>query len=736
MVRAAAAASSAGYGGDLELEAQRWIEDVTEEAFDGGFAESLRDGVKLCKLLNTIKPGAVRRVNNKEGQNRFKQMENISNFIRGCREIGVKEYSLFETVDLYEGKDVGLVVKCLHALGGTVQLACPDFPGPHLGLKPVGKISTKKAPEAAAKTWSKPCPSSSSAPAKSWSTPSAGRPAAPVVSSSSSSIYNGSGSRAETAAAVTMGGASASASSSSSSSAYAPQAAAVAAAATEPPPPFNHAASTVNGGIADEEPPPPPPYDGTATRWGSGEVQPPAAISAAAMPPSAVEAKPPPPAYRDDISSRFADSVRVADRNSGSVSPRGPRSVGAGAGGPGRAGVANGSSQASRPPSPPYRPPGSYGFSQQQPRQAPPAPATTTTRGPSKSPPYGENMPPSAVSTAPSFGAGSSASKGHHQQARATSPARQQPAKRDPPVPKAAPSSAPEPAPSATVPPPAAAAAPVLTAKAASATSATSATSETSSPHRSPTGRGGGYGLDAELAAKREANYDYEAEGEAQEWIEGVTGVAFADEFGEELRDGRRLCELINTIKPGAVRRVNDSKMPFKQMENVSNFLKACRSVGVAEHSLFETVDLYEAKDLGLVVRCLHALGQTVQKSCPEYDGPRLGIMQTETNKREWTAEQQQQQLLNSSGAMSQLMAGSSKTMERGTIIKQGVTFGATQSGTGDPTAASGWTMGSASTMDRSHIAKSGPTFGAEYAGPSGDTSGTSSHFTGGARRY
>lgn len=113
MVRATPAASYAGYGGDLEAEAQEWIEGVTGEAFEGGFEDSLRDGVKLCKLLNTIKPGAVRRVNTKEGQNKFKQMENISNFIRGCREIGVKEYSLFETVDLYEGKDVGLVVKCL-----------------------------------------------------------------------------------------------------------------------------------------------------------------------------------------------------------------------------------------------------------------------------------------------------------------------------------------------------------------------------------------------------------------------------------------------------------------------------------------------------------------------------------------------------------------------------------------------------------------------------------------------
>lgn len=41
-----------------------------------------------------------------------------------------------------------------------------------------------------------------------------------------------------------------------------------------------------------------------------------------------------------------------------------------------------------------------------------------------------------------------------------------------------------------------------------------------------------------------------------------------------------------------------------------------------------------------------HALGQTVQTSCPDYDGPRLGIRQTETNKREWTAEQQQQQVI------------------------------------------------------------------------------------------
>lgn len=40
-----------------------------------------------------------------------------------------------------------------------------------------------------------------------------------------------------------------------------------------------------------------------------------------------------------------------------------------------------------------------------------------------------------------------------------------------------------------------------------------------------------------------------------------------------------------------------------------------------------------------------HALGQTIQTTCPEFKGPRLGIKQTEANKREWTPEQQQRQV-------------------------------------------------------------------------------------------
>lgn len=56
-------------------------------------------------------------------------------FGQACRSLGVAEHSLFETVDLFENKDLGLVVRCVFALGSSVQRTCPDFPGPHLGAK-------------------------------------------------------------------------------------------------------------------------------------------------------------------------------------------------------------------------------------------------------------------------------------------------------------------------------------------------------------------------------------------------------------------------------------------------------------------------------------------------------------------------------------------------------------------------------------------------------------------------
>lgn len=135
------------------------------------------------------------------------------------------------------------------------------------------------------------------------------------------------------------------------------------------------------------------------------------------------------------------------------------------------------------------------------------------------------------------------------------------------------------------------------------------------------------FGLDKELAEKAAAKYDHKAEMEAQQWIEKLTGIKFDKEFGEMLKDGVVLCHLINAIEPGKVptkRIYTGGKMPFKMMENITTFIKYARGRGVGESELFTTVALFESKDLGQVVLCLHAFARIVQSS-RGYSGPMLG---------------------------------------------------------------------------------------------------------------
>merc|ERR1712187_702330 len=112
-------------------------------------------------------------------------------------------------------------------------------------------------------------------------------------------------------------------------------------------------------------------------------------------------------------------------------------------------------------------------------------------------------------------------------------------------------------------------------------------------------------------------------------WLECVSGEKLGDRpLGEWLRDGQVLCRVANVIQPGIVPRINTSTMPFKQMENVSAFIKACRSLGVLEKDVFSTIDLYEEKDLEVVKRCIYNLGSVVRKTVPSFNGPYLGVAQ------------------------------------------------------------------------------------------------------------
>uniref|UniRef100_A0A7S2CUA1 Calponin-homology (CH) domain-containing protein n=1 Tax=Florenciella parvula TaxID=236787 RepID=A0A7S2CUA1_9STRA len=152
-------------------------------------------------------------------------------------------------------------------------------------------------------------------------------------------------------------------------------------------------------------------------------------------------------------------------------------------------------------------------------------------------------------------------------------------------------------------------------------------------------------------------------------------------------------------------------------MENISNFLKAARTtIGVPEYDLFETVDLFEAKDMALVVRGIHSVGSTVQDRIPSFPGPHLGVTKSKKNERVWTEEERRRNA-NEHGGMTKLAAGSHGIMQRGAIDKSNeIHFGAAQSGTGsaDATAVN---QGSAGVMQRGAIDKTNDiTFGNDQA--------------------
>lgn len=71
------------------------------------------------------------------------------------------------------------------------------------------------------------------------------------------------------------------------------------------------------------------------------------------------------------------------------------------------------------------------------------------------------------------------------------------------------------------------------------------------------------------------SKYSDELAQECLEWVREITGEAInvsgdMDNFYETLKDGVLLCKLVNTLKPGTVKRINESKMAFKCMENIN----------------------------------------------------------------------------------------------------------------------------------------------------------------------
>ncbi|XP_041475112.1 muscle-specific protein 20-like isoform X1 [Lytechinus variegatus] len=160
--------------------------------------------------------------------------------------------------------------------------------------------------------------------------------------------------------------------------------------------------------------------------------------------------------------------------------------------------------------------------------------------------------------------------------------------------------------------------------------------------HRAPPS-----GINLDIQRKKAAKYPKDIEIGARKWVEQVVGEPLKDQeigshhFAESLKDGVVLCKLINKIVAHfgspQIKKINTSSMAFKQMENIGNFVKFAEEFGVPKESLFQTVDLYEERDVGMVVTCLDRLaGVATKKGYPI----QWGIAVADPNKRDFTKEQ------------------------------------------------------------------------------------------------
>ena len=146
-----------------------------------------------------------------------------------------------------------------------------------------------------------------------------------------------------------------------------------------------------------------------------------------------------------------------------------------------------------------------------------------------------------------------------------------------------------------------------------------------------------------EAPASPQRRVDEKAWAEAVSWLAAVTAAAAPCELEHEalrqwLMSGVVLCDLIDRVRPGCVAKPSASPMPFKQMENIGNYIEACRELGVPQQDLFVTVDLYEGKNLGAVVRNIHSLGRVAQAL--GFEGPALGARLAQRNERKFSALQ------------------------------------------------------------------------------------------------
>ncbi|CAF4205684.1 unnamed protein product, partial [Rotaria magnacalcarata] len=104
----------------LDLQVQQWIETVLEEKFpDVPYEDAIKDGIILCKLMNKLQPNSIPKYATSGGSFQFR--ENIALFQNAARAYGLGDAQLFQTIDLFEKRNIPQVTLCLFVLRRLAQ---------------------------------------------------------------------------------------------------------------------------------------------------------------------------------------------------------------------------------------------------------------------------------------------------------------------------------------------------------------------------------------------------------------------------------------------------------------------------------------------------------------------------------------------------------------------------------------------------------------------------------------
>uniref|UniRef100_A0A3P9NL07 Calponin-homology (CH) domain-containing protein n=1 Tax=Poecilia reticulata TaxID=8081 RepID=A0A3P9NL07_POERE len=107
-------------------------------------------------------------------------------------------------------------------------------------------------------------------------------------------------------------------------------------------------------------------------------------------------------------------------------------------------------------------------------------------------------------------------------------------------------------------------------------------------------------------------------------------------DFRGGLENGILLCELLSSIRPGLVKKINRLPTPIAGLDNLSVFLRGCEELGLKGSQLFDPGDLQDTatrpaanRRLKNVLITIYWLGRAAN-SCTSYNGPTLDLKEFE----------------------------------------------------------------------------------------------------------